>query len=204
MNLKDRVFSAALQLFLKYGIKSVSMDDICQNLAISKKTIYHFIQNKEELVSKAIEKRMALDERNIKKILTKSQDAIDEMVNITQYAITMLKEMTPALIYDLKKYHPEIWKKVDKTHISFIEDVIYKNLVRGQEEGIYRPDFDPFVVARLYMSKTTSIVDSEQFSTSEFETIQLIKEMIMYHLHGIVSDSGKIVLPKYQNKVSTL
>lgn len=204
MTIKDRLFSSALELFLKYGIKSVSMDDICQRLAISKKTIYHFIQNKEELVSKVIEKRMAYDERNIRKILTKSLDAVDEMVNITQYAITMLKEMTPALIYDLKKYHPDIWKKVDKTHISFIESVIQKNLIRGQEEGIYRPDFDPVVVSRLYMSKTTSIVDDAVFSKSEFETIQLIKEMIMYHLHGIVSEKGKEVLSNYQTKVSTL
>lgn len=204
MNVKDRLLSAALELFLKYGIKSVSMDDICNSMAISKKTIYHFITNKEELVSKALEKRMAMDERNIHKILANSQDAIDEMVNITQYAISMLKQMTPALIYDLKKYHPEIWKKVDKKHITFIEGVIQKNLIRGQKEGIYRTDFDPKVVARLYMSKTTSIIDDAIFSSSEFESIQLIKEMIMYHFHGIVSESGNTLLSQYQKKVSTL
>jgi AcrR family transcriptional regulator len=204
MNVKDRLLSAALELFLKYGIKSVSMDDICGSMAISKKTVYHFIQTKEELVSKALDKRMAIDERNIHKILGSSIDAIDEMVNISQYAINMLKQMTPALIYDLKKYHPEIWKKVDKKHFSFIEGVIHKNLLRGQKEGIYRTDFDSLVVAKLYMSKTTSIIDDAVFSSSEFESIELIKEMIMYHLHGIVSENGNTLLLQYQKKVSSL
>jgi AcrR family transcriptional regulator len=125
MKLKDNLVSTAFELFLKYGIKSVSMDDISRKLGISKKTIYSVVNTKEEL-----------------------------------------------------------------THFTFIERTIYANLQRGQKEGLYRQDFDPMIISKLYVLKSTSIADQDKFPAEAFDRLTLFKEMVRYHLRGIVSEKG--------------
>jgi AcrR family transcriptional regulator len=143
MNVKENLVSTAFDLFLKYGIKSVSMDDISRKLGISKKTIYSVINTKDELIDDVLISHLQKDKCDIKSILDQSHDAIDEMVRITRHILTFISSMTPSIIYDLKKYHPQAWNKIEKEHFSFIQQTIYNNLIRGQKEGLYRMDFDP-------------------------------------------------------------
>ncbi len=166
------------------------MDDISRKLGISKKTIYNFVATKEDLIAIVLEKHLEKDEKIIKEILANSEDAIDEMVKITRHVLTFLRNMTPSIIYDLKKYHPQSWEKLERIHFAFIEKTIYNNLVRGQKEGIYRLNFDPTIISKLYVHKSTAIADQDKFPLEDFDRVKLFKEMIRYHLHGIVSDKG--------------
>ena len=50
MEIKDRIQEKATELFMRFGIRSVSMDDIATQLGMSKKTIYQFFADKDELV----------------------------------------------------------------------------------------------------------------------------------------------------------
>lgn len=118
------------------------------------------------------------------------------MVRITRHILAFISSMTPSIIYDLKKYHPQAWNKIEKEHFSFIQQTIYNNLIRGQKEGLYRKDFDPHIIAMLYVNKSHAIVDEERFPLDSFDKIKLVKEMIFYHLHGIVSDKGKEIIVK--------
>lgn len=190
MKLKDNLVSTAFELFLKYGIKSVSMDDISRKLGISKKTIYSVVNTKEELIDDVLSIHLEKDECDIQSILNQSRDAIDEMVNVTKHVAIFLKQMTPSLIYDLKKYYPVFWSKIESTHFTFIERTIYANLQRGQKEGLYRQDFDPMIISKLYVLKSTSIADQDKFPAEAFDRLTLFKEMVRYHLRGIVSEKG--------------
>jgi AcrR family transcriptional regulator len=102
MNIKDNLVSTAFDLFLKYGIKSVSMDDISRKLGISKKTIYSVINTKDELIDDVLSTHLRKDECDIKSILDESHDALDEMVRITRHILVFISSMTPSIIYDLK------------------------------------------------------------------------------------------------------
>lgn len=190
MKVQDVLFSAAFELFLKYGIKSVSMDDISRKLGISKKTIYTYVANKESLICNIVEKHIEEDEKEIIKITGKSIDAIDEMVNISQHVLTFLCDMTPSLVFDLKKYHPELWHKIEKQHFLFIENTIHNNLIRGQKEGLYRTNFDAKIVSKLYVIKSNCIVDVDNFPIAIYDRVNLFKQLVSYHIHGIVSPEG--------------
>ena len=167
------------------------MDDISKKLGISKKTIYTFIENKESLINEVVEKHIAKDQEAIKNILSNSSDAIDEMVNITKHVLVFLRHMTPSLLYDLKKYHPNAWRKIESQHFSFIEDVINKNLIRGQKEGLYRKSIDPQIISKLYVHNSKSITEEDNFPLEKFNRVTLFQEMITYHLYGIISDSSR-------------
>jgi len=196
MDIKNNIFKAAFDLFLKYGIKSVSMDDICRKMAISKKTLYESITNKDELVSEIVERHIATDRLEIQDLLKSSNNALEEMVNISNHIIKFLGRISPSLTYDLKKYHPQTWDKIENNHFHFIHDVIFNNIKKGQKEGNYRKDISPEIISILYIYMTRGITDETYFPQDSFPKVTLYKQLISYHIYGIVTPQGREMLTK--------
>jgi len=194
MELKEKIFLTTFDLFLKYGVKSVSMDDICRKIGISKKTIYTVIINKKDLVEKILKLHLQKDEEDIKKITKASDTAIDEMCKIGRHVIKFLRAMKPSLIYDLQKYYPQAWNMIEDQHYGFIYQTIKANLQRGQKEGLYIPTFNAEIIAKLYVEKTHCIADEENFPSTEYSRPQLFEELFMYHMRGISSNKGLMLL----------
>jgi len=197
MSIKETLWTYALELFMKYGIKSVSMDDLARSMGVSKKTIYTFISNKDELIFKVIKRHLDNDEQAIREIVSKATDALDEMSLITRHVLLFLRKIKPSLIYDLKKYHPQSWQLIKEQHFAFIEDVIKTNIYRGQKENLYRKDLHPEIISKLYVAKSQCVVDEELFPLAEFDRVELLKQMLFYHLNGIASDEGKTRLQEF-------
>src|SRR3978361_1023871 len=107
----ERIIEGGEELFLKAGIKSVTMDDIAKHLGISKKTIYHFFKDKNELVVALVNKKLKDDECQINDIISKSADVIEEMINMMKCSEEIFSRINPIVIHDLQKYHPEAWKQ---------------------------------------------------------------------------------------------
>ena len=113
--MKDTILTAVAALFLKYGIRSVSMDDIAHHKGISKKTLYQYFEDKNDLVKQVT--TMLLEER-MKEYLEAtdcSSNAIEELFSIAKLMRKHFRELNPALMYDLQKYHPEGWAFILKT-----------------------------------------------------------------------------------------
>lgn len=191
MTLTEKMFSSAFSLFMKYGVKSVSMDDIARNLGVSKKTIYSVVDNKKELIEKVIRDFIKGEEKAVKKIIKSSTDSIDEMLNIGRHIIQFMREMKPSLVFDLQKYHPAIWKIIETEHFSFIEKVVHSNIEKGMKSDLYRPEINPVIITKLYMAKSKELVNEDVFPNKTFDKPELLEQFFIYHLNGIASDQGK-------------
>lgn len=198
MSIKDKLFLSAFDLFMKYGIKSVSMDDICRKLGISKKTIYTLISNKQDLVEKIIRLHLKHDEEQINKIVNTAENAIDAMSGIGRHVLQFLRAMKPSLIYDLQKYYPDLWQIIEEQHYGFIYETIKTNLGRGQKEGLYIDTLDCDIIAKLYVEKTHCIADEEHFPSSTYTRPRLFEELFGYHMRGITSNNGKVLVDQIE------
>ena len=105
LDIRESILEASYGLFHKYGIRSVSMDDIARELTISKKTIYQYFKDKDDLVSTVTKKQMDMERREIEEIEKSSVDAIDELAKMSVCVRKNLKEINPSLLFDLQKYH---------------------------------------------------------------------------------------------------
>lgn len=190
MDQKEKILSAAESLFLRYGVKSVSMDDLSKKLGISKKTLYRFIENKKDLIYQVVKQHIQQEENTIKEITKKSGDAVEEMMGIAQYVIMILQQMQPSLLYDLKKYYQDSWHLFETLHLSFVESCIRKNIHRGIREGYYRKQIDPEIISKIYVSRSLLVADEQLFPSTLFGKEDLFKEYIIYHIHGIASKKG--------------
>lgn len=175
---------------MRYGIKSVTMDDIARELGISKKTLYKFVENKADLIQKIFHEYIKCEKGEMDQILHASANAIEEIQNIGKYVIQQLRELAPTVLYDLQKYYRESWTLLQSLHQQYIYQVIKANLERGIKEGLYREDLDSDIIAKLYVGKTSLLVDEGLFPLKRYDKGSLFKEYIKYHVQGIASPKG--------------
>ena len=194
MEIKDKIFNAAVQLFLQYGVKSVSMDDLARELGMSKKTIYNHFSNKKELVRFTMMRFLEHDEEIILTLIAKSNSALDEMFNITRHVQYLIRAMKPSLIFDLKKYYRDTWREIENTHFAFIQKTIQSNITRGMEEGIYRAGIKPDIIAGFYSKVSECAADEQLFPINKYSKVELFTQHVHYHLHGLVNDKGRKLL----------
>ena len=105
MDIKQQILIKSMEMYMRYGIKSITMDDISRKLGISKKTLYQYVDNKGDLINKIFEIEMAKEKETVTKITEESKDAIDEILGIAKYVTQQLREYSPTIMYDLQKYY---------------------------------------------------------------------------------------------------
>ena len=176
------------------------MDDIARMLGMSKKTIYAYVCNKSQLVEEALMAFVNEEESVVSEITSTSTNAIEEISAIAEYVMKSLRKMKPTLLYDLQKYYGKTFRMVQQKHFTHIETTIKNNIARGIEEGFYREDLDAAIQAKIYVGLAQILVDEDRFPSSKYERAYLYKQLMKYHLNGIMNDNGRTELQKYFNK----
>lgn len=183
-------------LFLRHGIKSMTMDDVAAGLGVSKKTLYQHVSNKSDLVKKVIDLECRTQESKIDKIRGEDHNAIRESFEIGRSLIALLREMHPSIHYDLEKYYPEAWNLFLEFKTERVIDKVLENLRKGIQEGSYRKDFDPEVIGRIYTYRIDAVFHGELFPPDRFSFAEVYVEMFFYHMLGIASEKGRELLYK--------
>ena len=196
----QQIIVKATKLYGKYGVKSITMDDLAKELGISKKTIYKYVNNKDELIEKAIEFHEEENDKLLSKIFSSKLNAIQQLLYVNQIMIKMLKDYNPNVEYDLKKYHSTIFNKYKKLSNEKIFKSVLNNLKQGKKEGLYRREMDEELIAKLYVLRIDSLMDSSIITRDEALTPVAMKQLMEYHIRGISNEKGIMEYDKYKNK----
>ncbi len=199
--MKERhIIEKSLELFRKYGIKSVTMDDLSTELGMSKKTLYHYFNDKADLVKKVITHEFEKKLTAFKKIMKGPGNAIEHMDAVNRFILTEHKCHKPAMIFDLQKYFPEAHGEIQRAKRNHLLNAILKNLRQGKKEGLYRAKLNEEIIARLHVFRVENILSSDVFKIEELTSSKFFDEIFIYHMHGIASEKGLTELKKIQNK----
>ena len=199
METKDRILHAAVTLFTRNGIKSVSMDDIASELGISKKTLYKWFDNKDELVSAVISNHLNRVQGECEGISGHALNAVDEMVQIMDWAKRQFSNTNPNTIHDLRKYYPGAWNLFHGHKNKYILAQIQANLRRGVAEGLYRADLDVEVLSRLRLAQIDILFDYEVFPTTQFDQPRVQIACNEHFLLGMVTLKGHKLVNEYRH-----
>ncbi len=202
MDSKTNILQGAAGLFLRYGIKSVTMDDISRELGISKKTLYQHVENKADLIEQTMQAHIDEEKLMITQIRETADDAIHEIVILARHITQVLREMPAGLTYDLQKYYRNCWEIINAYSQTHIYGVIKDNIERGIKQKVYRKDVNPDIIAKLYVGKTSIITDEDVFPLRNYKKDTLFRQYINYHLHGIASTKGLKLLEKHTKDLS--
>ena len=183
---------------MRFGIKSVTMDDIARELGMSKKTLYQYVDNKTDLIEQIFHQHIEEEKKVMEAIRNSSTDAVDEILKIAMYVVEKLRELSQTTVYDLQKYYRNTWKQMDALHQRHVYTIIKENLERGVRQGVYRSNLNPDIIAKLHVGKTSLVADEEMFPAREYDIKTLYWEYIYYHIHGVASAEGQRLLEKYK------
>jgi AcrR family transcriptional regulator len=182
------------ELFLRFGIKSITMDDVARELGISKKTLYQFVESKDDLVQKMLSRHIEQEKNTCKMLFAMAGNALEEMYIVIESDSQQLKQMKANIIHDLQRYHHEAWEKVTEYQRGFLYSVVHNNLERGIREGLYRTDFDVDIVTKLHISGSLQLFNEDIFPHSQYKYEQVFREYMLHYLYGIVSEKGLALL----------
>lgn len=176
--------------FMTNGIKSMTMDDISKMLNISKKTLYKYFKDKDDIVCTLMKMDCEQDKCEFENAFETASNAIEEIRKTTEIVSEKLKEINPSVMYDLEKYHPNAWEIFNVHKRVEIFQSFKNNLERGISEGLYRESLNTDIIAKLFSEKIELVLNTQLFPIKEYKFEKVYQEMISYHLKGIVSEKG--------------
>lgn len=177
-------------VFMRYGIRSVNMDDIAREIKVSKKTLYKYFKDKNDIVIQVMSGQCEMEKVMVANSLDSAENAIDALMNLTSVVSQKLKEVHPSIHYDLEKYYPEAWALFTNHKECFIKDSIATNLARGVKERIYRDNLNSEIIARLYAAKIDMLFDPTIFPPDQFSFPEVYLELMRYHIRGVANQEG--------------
>jgi AcrR family transcriptional regulator len=190
MEVKNKILAKTEELFMRYGIKSITMDEVARHCNISKKTIYQFFPDKDALVKEIMEKHMQEDVCMMNAIKEKPCSALEEVLKISEFMKKDLLEIHPSVLFDLKKYHSSAFEVFEKHRDTHFVETVAQNLVRGIKEGVYRPEIDIQVMSRLRVLEIESMFDRNLFPESEWNITNLQLHFVDHFVRGVVTPKG--------------
>ncbi|MCB0372298.1 MAG: TetR/AcrR family transcriptional regulator [Muricauda sp.] len=192
--MREKIIEKAAEMFLNLGFKSVTMDDLANEMGISKKTIYSHFKNKTELVEHTTMTMSDLITCGIENIIAQEQNPIEELYEIKKFVMVHLKDEKSSPLYQLQKYYPKIHASLKQIQFECTHRCVAENVKRGMELGIYRDNLNVEFVSRIYFTGVMSIKDNNVFPTDIFSRAQLLDYYLEYHLRGIVTPKGRKIL----------
>lgn len=197
----QRILDTVLEIYSRLGIKSVTMEDISRHMGLSKKTLYQFFRDKNELVRRVTDREIEQAGTVLDEIYRSDVNAIEELIRMNRFVHSQVGRHSATFFYDLRKYYPVVCREWMERKRGRMYDMVMRNLARGKEQGLYRGEIDAHVIARLYMAIMEMLHNSELFDIEEFQSARFFREVFLYHLHGICNARGLEYLDKQMERI---
>lgn len=193
---KKEIAGLALNIFLRLGFKSVNMDELARQMGKSKKTIYKYFTDKNDVVLSAIQVAIEMDKEALLEAIAKGENAIDELTHISEYVSVKMQHIHPSVFFDLERFYPEAWKTMASFRSEFTFETVKANLERGINEGLYRKDVDVFLSAKFFLSILDAVFMLATNLSAETPLLTIHNESVKYHLCSVTNEKGKLYLQR--------
>ncbi len=182
-------YSQMRDLFMRYGIKSITMDDIASHLQVSKKTLYEHFTTKENLLAQILDKFIS-EEIDISREILMTSDPLEGLQLFLDLVVEKLATISESTVYDMKKYYKRLWRKAE----TFRNEIILKNIIhflsKCQENGCIRKEVIISLHAELFLHIIKSLVEDESRMTKE-KKVALFNVFAENHITGLLTNSEK-------------
>ena len=195
--MRDQILLGATELFGRYGIKSITMDDIARHLAISKKTIYQYFEDKNALVDAGLEVFLIQNNEDMKKLKEESVNSIEELAKTGEHLKSKICNLNPSLMFDMRKYFPHAWKRFIEFKRTYIESFIADTLETGVKQGMFRTSINSVILARMRVEQIDMGYNPEIFPQEVFNPLDVQMHFFDHFVYGILTEKGLIEYEKY-------
>lgn len=187
---KEYMVEQATQLFIQFGLRGVTMEDLAREIGVSKKTLYVHFTDKNSLVEAVVESFLNQHKAAAETLFSAHPNPIDQLWGIAGAIQTQLQQVKPSLYLELRRHFPSAYRLFEAYRHQSIRKQVVQNLSAGIEQGWYRTNLNPEIVSMIFIQLMPMKMDPSIFPADRFDFQTLHREMLMYHLHGICSLQG--------------
>ncbi|HRF26838.1 MAG TPA: TetR/AcrR family transcriptional regulator [Ferruginibacter sp.] len=196
----ERILARAHDLFMQYGLRSVSMDDIASSLGMSKKTIYQYYADKDQLVDAVIGTLLAHNQTCCSAHRETAENAVHEVFKGMEFTNQVFRKMNSSVLFDMQKYHPLSFEKFLRHKNEFLYRFVLENLKRGVKEELYRPEINPELLARYRVESLLIPFQMHFKDMVHLNLAEIQREIFLLFLYGVVNQKGHKLILKYQQE----
>jgi AcrR family transcriptional regulator len=200
LEVKDRILEKAHDMFMRYGIRSVSMDDIAAQLGMSKKTLYQYFSDKDELVEGVITIKVNGMQTECTDCKKQSKDAVHEIFITMENIVEQLRNMNPMVLNDLEKFHFKAYQKFLEHKNKFLLKIIEDNIRRGIKEELYRAEVNIDILSKFRLGSMLIAFDQQIFPLGKYNLADVTKEILEHFVYGMASLKGHKLIQKYKQQ----
>ena len=197
MDVRERILEESEMLFFRYGVRRVTMDDVAKALGMSKKTLYQYYSDKDELVAEATRAHLERERIEFDKIFRNSENSIKSLFLISQCMRKSLSEINPSVLFDLKRFYPKSWEYWTEFKDQYIFKSIVENIKKGIEEEYFRPEVNAEILANLRVMEIQILFDRESFPSEKFNFMEVQMQLFNHFVYGIATEKGRKLYKEY-------
>ncbi len=202
MSTEEQILKGAEELFFRYGIKGITMDDVAKHLSISKRTIYEKFPHTEAFVEILLKEHLEKHLNDCKKYRSAANNAIEEIFMMLTPIKELFAAMNPRLLFELKKFHPKAWQDyVEFKRTTLLESMV-ANMKRGIKEGLYRDDIDVNILAILRIEEVEIAWNQEIYPSAKFDLAKVHINLLEHFLFGITNIKGHQMAEKFKKNLN--
>jgi TetR/AcrR family transcriptional regulator, cholesterol catabolism regulator len=190
MELRNKIIEKASRLFFKFGIRSVTMDDLSKELGISKKTLYQHFADKDNLITEMIKADLCCDISIWEEIDKKKLNALEKLVETVNIISKMFTDVNPSVLNDLKKYHSNAMKIIEDHKVNFVIPTVMKDLQQGIKEGLFRPEINTRQLAQYRYGQVILGFDQTVFPKEEYDLKETQIFLLDLFIRSILTEKG--------------
>ncbi len=198
--MKGRILAEAERLFWKYGVRSVTMEDIARQLGISKKTIYQHFSDKEQILYQVIQDKTSRDQSEMACMAIETSNPIEEILSVLNLMRKNVDQVSPNLLIDIKRYYPQAFVLFRRFKEEHIMKSILENIQKGVSQGLYRSDINPVILARLRVEEIELAFDNDFFPMDQYSMHDIQFELMHHFVRGMLTEKGFTIYNQYVNQ----
>lgn len=197
--MKERILAEAEQLFWKYGVRSITMEDIAKRLGISKKTIYQHFSDKEEILCQVILDKTSQNQFKMDCVSIEADNPIEELLQVLEMLQKQADQISPNLFIDLQRHYPQTFALFQQFKEEYIMRSILENIQKGVSQGLYRDDINPAILARLRVEQIELAFNNTIFPADKYSMLDVQHELMHHFVRGMLTEKGFTIYNQYVN-----
>ncbi|MBP5999966.1 MAG: TetR/AcrR family transcriptional regulator [Sediminibacterium sp.] len=202
--MQDRILLKAKELMFQNGLRQVTMDDLATQLGISKKTIYQYYKDKDDLVKAVVSFELKNHQLMCQNCESNADNAVHEMFLTMETMKEMAKTMNPGTLMELEKYFPSAFDVIKKHKEEFFLSLIKENINKGIEQGFYRNDLEVDVLSKFRLETIFIPHNLNLYPISKFDPIKVHTQLMEHFVYGLMTVKGYEVMQQYKLNNKTL
>ena len=200
MDTEKNILEGAKNLFMQFGLKSITMDDIARKVGVSKKTIYQFFNDKNCIVFKSVHEHFSDHRKVIEEVLDSSKNAIEAMYRLSRCMKVQVEAVNPTVLYDLQRYFPKAYKRFLEFKNTFMKEKMTSILEDGKASGYFRKEINTEILIIQRIEQVQLAFKNEIFPRDKFDFKELHEQLFDHFIHGLLTDKGKVKYNQYLNE----